>query len=268
MESSAVSITYKHIICSAPKPGVGLIVLNRPQTLNALCNALIRELNDALSRFDESKSIGAIIITGNEKAFAAGADIKEMAEMTFSVAYSENYTASWSHLANNIRKPVIAAVDGYALGGGCELALMADILYCTTNATFGQPEIKLGVVPGSGGSQRLTRIVGKSKAMELILTGHSFSGKEAGKWGLAAKVVDGGRGELLAAAIATAEQIASYSRAAVLAAKEVVSKSQELSLKEGTDYERRLFHGLFGTADQKIGMSSFSAKKRPVWSHL
>lgn len=186
---------------------------------------------------------------------AAGADIKEMAPMSFSYAYSNNFIAPWSHLANNIRKPVIAAVSGYALGGGCELALMCDIIYCTANATFGQPEIKLGVIPGAGGSQRLTRAVGKSKAMELILTGKNFSGKEAGEWGVAAKVVEGGKEEVLAEALSTAETIAGYSRVAVTAAKEVVNKSQELALKEGVDFERRLFHGLFGSRDQKIGRS-------------
>lgn len=176
-----------------------------------------------------------------------------MAPLTFSSAFSNNFIAPWSHLANNVRKPVIAAVSGYALGGGCELALMCDIIYCTSKATFGQPEIKLGTIPGGGGSQRLTRAVGKSRAMELILTGKNFSGKEAGEWGVAAKVVDGGKDELLEEAIKTAETIASYSKVAVLAAKEVVNKSQELSLKEGVEYERRIFHALFGTRDQKIG---------------
>lgn len=186
--------------------------------------------------------------------FLAGADIKEMAPLTFAAAYSNNFIAPWSHLANAIRTPVIAAVSGYALGGGCELAMMCDIIYCTQTATFGQPEIKLGTIPGAGGSQRLTKFVGKSKAMELILTGKNFSGKEAGEWGMAAKVVDGGKEELMAAALETAGTIASYSRVAVVAAKEVVDKSQELSLKEGVEYERRLFHGLFGSKDQKIGM--------------
>lgn len=188
----------------------------------------------------------------------AGADIKEMAPLTFSQAYSNNFISPWSHLANAIRTPVIAAVSGYALGGGCELALMCDILYCSANATFGQPEVKLGTIPGAGGSQRLTRAVGKSKAMELILTGNNFSGKEAGEWGVAAKVVDGGRDELLEEAMKTAEQIAGYSRVAIVAAKEVVDKSQELALREGVEYERRIFHGLFGSQDQKIGKSSSS----------
>ncbi|KAL4986338.1 ClpP/crotonase-like domain-containing protein [Aspergillus falconensis] len=259
--------SYEHILTSTPKPGVGLITLNRPKALNALSSPLFKELNDALSKYDESKDIGAIIITGSEKAFAAGADIKEMAPLTFSSAYSNNFIAPWSHLANSIRKPVIAAVSGYALGGGCELALMCDIIYCTASATFGQPEIKLGVIPGAGGSQRLTAAVGKSKAMELILTGKNFSGKEAGEWGVAAKVIDGGKEELLEAAVKTAETIAGYSRVATVAAKEVVNKSQDLGVREGVEYERRLFHGLFGSKDQKIGMTAFAEKKQPEWSH-
>ncbi|KAJ5907603.1 ClpP/crotonase-like domain-containing protein [Penicillium taxi] len=258
---------YENILASTPKPGVGLITLNRPKALNALNSALFVELNDALSKYENDKDIGAIVITGSEKAFAAGADIKEMAPLTFSAAYGNNFIEPWSHLANTIRKPVIAAVSGYALGGGCELALMCDILYCTASANFGQPEIKLGVIPGAGGSQRLTRAVGKSKAMELILTGKIFSGKEAGEWGVAAQVVDGGKDELLEVAFKTAETIAGYSRVVTVAAKEVVNKSQELSLREGVEYERRLFHGLFGSADQKIGMTAFAEKKKAEWSH-
>jgi enoyl-CoA hydratase len=264
---SSASPAYSYILTSSPKPGVGLITLNRPKAFNALSSALFKELNDALSKYDEDRDIGAIVITGSEKAFAAGADIKEMAPLTFSSAYSNNFIAPWSHLAKEIRKPVIAAVAGYALGGGCELALMCDIIYCTANATFGQPEIKLGVIPGAGGSQRLTRAVGKSRTMELILTGKNFSGKEAGEWGVASKVIDGGKDELLEAAIQTAETIASYSRVAVIAAKEVVNKSQELSLREGVDFERRLFHGLFGSKDQKIGMSAFAEKQQPQWKN-
>ncbi|KAM5477244.1 putative enoyl-CoA hydratase [Microsporum audouinii] len=264
---STGSPAYEYILTSTPKPGVGLITLNRPKALNALCSPLFKELNEALTKYDEDKSVGAIIITGSEKAFAAGADIKEMAPLTFSSAYSDNFIASWSHLANNIRTPVIAAVSGYALGGGCELAMMCDMIYCTDKATFGQPEIKLGTIPGAGGSQRLTKLVGKSKAMELILTGNTFSGKEAGEWGVAAKVVEGGKDELMEATLETASKIASYSRVAVVAAKEVVNKSQELSLREGVDFERRLFHGLFGSKDQKIGMAAFAEKKKPEWSH-
>jgi enoyl-CoA hydratase len=198
----------------------------------------------------------------------AGADIKEMESITFSAAYSNNFIAPWSHLANSIRKPVIAAVAGYALGGGCELALMCDIIYCTASATFGQPEIKLGVIPGAGGSQRLTHAIGKSKAMELILTGKNFSGKEAGEWGVAAKVIDGGQNELLEEALKTAETVANYSRIAVVAAKEVVNKSQELSLREGVDYERRLFHGLFGSKDQKIGECLYDGQQSETLQSL
>ena len=181
----------------------------------------------------------------------AGADIKEMAPQSFSEAYANNFIAPWSYLTT-LRKPIIAAVSGFALGGGCELAMMCDILYCTSSATFGQPEIKLGVVPGAGGSQRLTRAIGKSKAMELILTGENFSGKEAGEWGLAAKVFEN-KDELVEGAITTAGKIASYSRIAIVACKEVVNKSQELSLREGVEFERRIFHSLFGSKDQKIG---------------
>ncbi|KAL3466377.1 enoyl-CoA hydratase/isomerase family protein [Aspergillus heterothallicus] len=264
---SSAAPSYEHILTSTPKPGVGLITLNRPKALNALSSPLFKEINDALSKYDESKDIGAIIITGSDKAFAAGADIKEMAPLTFSTAYTNNFIAPWSHLANSIRKPVIAAVSGYALGGGCELALMCDIIYCTSTATFGQPEIKLGVIPGAGGSQRLTRAIGKSKAMELILTGKNFSGKEAGEWGVAARVIEGGKDEVLAEAVKTAETIASYSRVATVAAKAVVNKSQELALREGVEYERNVFHGLFGSKDQKIGMTAFAEKKKPEWSH-
>jgi enoyl-CoA hydratase len=173
-----------------------------------------------------------------------------MAPLTFSSAYTSNFIAPWSHLATSIRKPVLAAVSGYALGGGCELALMCDIIYCTPTATFGQPEIKLGTIPGAGGSQRLTAAVGKSKAMELILTGKNFSGKEAGEWGVAARVVED---DVVGAAVETAEVIAGYSKVATVAAKEVVNKSQDVGVREGVEYERRLFHGLFGSRDQKIG---------------
>lgn len=175
-----------------------------------------------------------------------------MANLTFSQAYTTDFIEAWSAQTTQIKKPIISAVNGYALGGGCELAMMADIMYCSSSATFGQPEIKLGTIPGAGGSQRLTRAVGKSKAMELILTGENFNGKEAGEWGLAAKVFDSPEG-CLDGAIETAAKIASMSKVAVKAAKEVVNKSQELSLREGVEYERRVFHGLFGSQDQKIG---------------
>ena len=208
-----------------------------------------------------------MVLTGSEKAFAAGADIKEMREKSFADAYGKDFIMSWSAATTNMKKPLISAVNGYALGGGCELAMMADILYCSTGAKFGQPEISLGVIPGAGGSQRLTRAIGKYRAMELILTGNIFSGKEAFDWGLAARVFETPQ-ECVDGAVATAEKIASMSRIAVKACKEVVNKSQELSLREGVDFERRLFHGLFGSKDQKIGMTAFMEKdKNPRWSH-
>ena len=184
----------------------------------------------------------------------AGADIKEMKDLTFSQAYNTNFIASWSSTISQIRTPIIAAVNGYALGGGCELALMTDIIYCSSAATFGQPEIKLGIIPGAGGSQRLTKAIGKSRAMDLILTGRNFSGKEAGEWGVAAKVFESGDA-CVQGALETAEKIAGLSKVAIRAAKEVVNKSQEVGLREGLDYERKVFHGLFGSADQKIGKS-------------
>lgn len=183
---------------------------------------------------------------------AAGADIKEMKDLTFSTAYGEDFIELWSTMAQTIKKPVIAAVNGYALGGGCELAMMADVLYCSAGATFGQPEIKLGVIPGAGGSQRLTKVVGKARAMHYILTGDTWSGVEAERWGLAAKVFETPE-ECLEGSLQVAEKIAGYSQIAVKACKEVVNKSQELGLRDGVEFERRVFHGLFGSQDQKIG---------------
>lgn len=242
------------------------VTLNRPKALNALCTPLIVELNEALAKFNESDSVLAIVLTGSQRAFAAGADIKEMAPLTFSKAYTSAFIESWSDMTTRIKKPVIAAVSGHALGGGCELALMCDTLYCTESANFGQPEIKLGTIPGAGGSQRLTRAIGKARAMELILTGKSFSGKEAGQWGVAARVF-GTYEELMEATLKTAETIASYSKVAVLGAKEVVNKSQDLPLRDGVEYERRVFHGIFGSQDQKIGMKAFAEKQKPTWTH-
>ncbi|KAM0195308.1 hypothetical protein ACHAPC_000500 [Botrytis cinerea] len=258
--------SYEFIQTSEPRPGVGQITLNRPKALNALSTPLISELNDALKAFDKSPSISAIVLTGSERAFAAGADIKEMAPLTFSEAYTTSFIESWSDLTTAIKKPIIAAVSGHALGGGCELALMCDVLYCTEKANFGQPEIKLGTIPGAGGSQRLTRAIGKARAMELILTGKNFSGKEAGEWGVAARTY-GSWEELIEAALGTAETIAGYSKVAVQAAKEVVNKSQDLPLRDGVEYERRVFHSLFGSEDQKIGMKAFAEKKKAEWTH-
>ncbi len=230
--------------------------------MNALCTPLIDELNDALGGLNSSDSVSAIVLTGSKKAFAAGADIKEMADLTFSEAYTTSFIESWSSLTTKVKKPIIAAVSGHALGGGCELALMCDILYCTEDANFGQPEIRLGTIPGAGGSQRLTRAIGKSRAMELILTGKSFSGAEAARWGVAARAFASYE-ELMEAALKTAETIASYSRVAVMGCKEVVNKSQDLPLRDGVEYERRVFHGIFGSQDQKIGMKAFADKQKP-----
>lgn len=228
------------------------VTLNRPKALNALSSAVFVDVNDALTKLDKDNSVGAIVVTGSNKAFAAGADIKEMKDKTFSDAYGGDFIESWSYLVQNVKKPIISAVNGHALGGGCEFAMMADILYCSAGANFGQPEIKLGIIPGAGGSQRLTKAIGKSKAMELILTGDNFSGKQAGEWGLAAKVFETPE-ECLEGAIATAEKIAGYSRIAIKACKEVVNKSQDLGIREGVEFERRVFHSLFGSQDQKIG---------------
>jgi len=248
-----------------PKLTSPKVTLNRPKALNALSTPLITELNAALLAFQSSSTIRAIILTGSEKAFAAGADIKEMAPLSFSTAYTTSFIESWSSLTTSVKKPIIAAVSGHALGGGCELALMTDIIYCTTSANFGQPEIKLGTIPGAGGSQRLTKAVGKSKAMELILTGKSFSGEEAERWGVAARAFPTYEA-LMEAALKTAETIAGMSKVAVMAAKEVVNKSQDLPLRDGVEYERRVFHSLFGSQDQKIGMKAFAEKKKAQWS--
>jgi enoyl-CoA hydratase len=275
------SATYEFIETSEPRPGVGQsnqkhshflhpvltcpVTLNRPKALNALSTPLITELNTALSAFDKSPTTKVILLTGSQKAFAAGADIKEMAPLSFSEAYTTSFIESWSSLTTAIKKPIIAAVSGHALGGGCELALMCDILYCTETANFGQPEIKLGTIPGAGGSQRLTKAIGKSRAMELVLTGKNFSGKEAFEWGVAARCF-GGWEELMEGSLKTAETIAGYSKVAVMAGKDVVNKSQELGIRDGVEYERRVFHSLFGSQDQKVGMKAFAEKKKAEWT--
>ncbi|KAF2724490.1 ClpP/crotonase [Polychaeton citri CBS 116435] len=264
--STAAEANYEFLKVSTPRAGVGLIEIHRPKALNALFTPLIAELNACLKAFDRDPSVGAIVLTGSHKAFAAGADIKEMSTKSFADAYGTDFIESWSELPNTFKKPVISAVNGHALGGGCELAMMGDILYCSKTANFGQPEIKLGVIPGAGGSQRLTRAIGKAKAMDLILTGDNFSGEKAYEWGLAAKVFDT-PDECVDGALATAEKIAGYSRIAVKAAKEVVNKSQDLGIREGVEYERRVFHSLFGSEDQKIGMKAFAEKKKAEWVH-
>lgn len=239
---------------------VGLIRLNRPQAMNALNAKLMDELGDALAKFDADDHVGAIVITGSEKAFAAGADIKEMQSKSFVDAFREDFiTANWEAAAK-VRKPVIAAVAGYALGGGCELAMMCDFILAADTAKFGQPEINLGVMAGAGGTQRLTRFVGKSKAMEMNLTGRFMDAAEAERSGLVSRVVPAE--ELVEEAVATAAKIAAKSAVAVLAAKEAVNRAYETTLAEGVRFERRLFHALFATEDQKEGMAAFAEKRQ------
>ncbi|OCT72077.1 enoyl-CoA hydratase, short chain, 1, mitochondrial L homeolog isoform X1 [Xenopus laevis] len=238
---------------------VGLIRLNRPKALNALCDGLMTELNQALDTFEEDPNIGAIVITGSEKAFAAGADIKEMQNRTFQECYRGNFLSHWNHVSF-VKKPVIAAVNGYALGGGCELAMMCDIIYAGEKAQFGQPEILLGTIPGAGGTQRLTRAVGKSLAMEMVLSGDRISAQEAQQAGLVSKVhpVD----SVVDQAIICGEKISRNSKLIVSIAKEAVSGAFELSLAEGNRLEKRLFHSTFATDDRKEGMTAFVEKRK------
>jgi len=256
-------MSYQNIIVET-KGRVGLIRLNRPQALNALNRALITELIQAIDAFEADDGIGCMLITGNEKAFAAGADIKEMADKTFIEAYLGNFCADW-HAAAQARKPIVAAVAGFALGGGCELAMQCDIVIAADSAKFGQPEIKLGVIPGVGGTQRLTRAVGKAKAMDLILTGRMMDAAEAEKSGLVARVVPAA--SLMDEAMKVADTIAGMSLPSVLAGKEAVNAAFETSLAEGMRFERRIFHSLFATADQKEGMKAFVEKRKAVWGN-
>jgi enoyl-CoA hydratase len=243
---------------------VGVITLNRPDALNALNHQLTSDLGKALRLFDADPDIGCIVVTGAGKAFAAGADIKEMATKTFADAYGDDFiTATWEELTRT-RTPVIAAVNGFALGGGCEIAMMCDTIFAADTAKFGQPEIKLGVIPGSGGTQRLTRAVGKAVAMDLILTGRMIDAAEALRIGLVARVYPAA--ELMGETLAAAATIAGYGRLAVMAAKEAVGRADETSLAEGVRFERRLFHGLFGSDDQKEGMAAFVAKRPPTFT--
>ena len=240
---------------------VGWITLNRPKALNALNDALMEELGQALLAFDADEGVGAIVITGSEKAFAAGADIAAMKDWTYmDVFKGEFITRNWDTI-KRVRKPVIAAVSGYALGGGCELAMMCDFIIAADNARFGQPEIKLGIIPGAGGTQRLPRAVGKAKAMDLVLTGRLMDAAEAERCGLVARVVPGDK--LLAESAEAAAAIAGFSGPAVMIAKEAVNRALESPLNEGLLFERRLFHSLFATADQKEGMNAF-LEKRPA----
>ena len=256
-------MTYANILVETHGP-VGLIRLNRPQALNALSAALIEDLDAALEAFEADPAIGAIVLTGSDKAFAAGADIKEMQDKTFAEAFLGNFISRLEVLTG-VRKPIIAAVAGFALGGGCEIAMMCDFILAADTAKFGQPEIRLGVIPGAGGTQRLTRAVGKSKAMEMILTGRMMDAAEAERAGLVSRMVPAA--SLIEEALKVAGAIAALSRPAVYAAKEAVNRAYETTLAEGVRFERRIFHSLFATEDQKEGMRAFTEKRPADFKH-
>jgi enoyl-CoA hydratase len=243
---------------------VGIVTLHRPKALNALNDALIGELGQALDAFESDAGIGCVVLTGSEKAFAAGADIREMQGLEFPQTYLQDFIMPWERLTR-FRKPIVAAVAGFALGGGCELAMMCDLIIAADTAQFGQPEIKLGVIPGSGGTQRLTRAVGKSKAMDLVLTGRTMGAEEAERAGLVARVVPAAH--LHEEALKVGETIAGMSLPAAMMAKESINRADETSLAEGIRFERRLFHSLFALADQKEGMAAFIEKRSPDFKH-
>jgi len=257
-------MSYEFITAEV-KGRVALITLNRPKQMNALNPKLMQELGAALYGFDADDGVGAIIITGNEKAFAAGADIGAMKDFDFQHAFKTDYiTRDWEHI-RNVRKPVIAAVAGYALGGGCELAMMCDIIIAAESAKFGQPEINLGTFPGSGGTQRLPRAVGKAKAMDLCLSARMMDAEEAERAGLVSRVVPAGK--LMEEAMAVAEKIASYSLPVAMMANEAINRAYETTLSEGVRYERRMFHATFALDDQKEGMAAFVEKRKPKFKH-
>jgi enoyl-CoA hydratase len=257
-------MSYENILVET-RGRVGLIRLNRPKQLNALNDALMNELGDALAKFDADDGIGAIVLTGSDKAFAAGADIGAMKDWGYMDVYKSGYISrNWERL-KSVRKPVIAAVAGFALGGGCELAMMCDIIVAADSARFGQPEIKLGVIPGAGGTQRLPRAVGKAKAMDMILTGRMMDAQEAERAGLVSRIFAADK--LLDDVLAIAAQIAEFSLPSVMMAKEAVNRAYEAPLSEGILFERRLFHALFATDDQKEGMAAFIEKRKPKFRH-
>jgi enoyl-CoA hydratase len=257
-------MAYENIIVET-RGAVALITLNRPKAMNALNAALMAELAEALAKLDDDDAVGAIVITGSDKAFAAGADIKEMKDKSFMDAYLADFlTRGWEKAAA-CRKPVIAAVAGYALGGGCELAMMCDIIIAADSAQFGQPEITIGAIPGLGGTQRLVRAVGKAKAMEMCLTGRMMGAEEAERSGLVSRVVP--VADLVADAVKTAEKIAKMSRPLAMITKEAVNRAFEAPLAEGLRFERRMFHAIFATDDQKEGMAAFVEKRKPAFKH-
>ena len=258
-------MSYQLIQVRTEAEKVGIITLNRPKQLNALNSELMVEMGTALKLFDADPHIGCIILTGNEKAFAAGADIGAMATYSYADVYKNDYiTRDWETL-RSIRKPIIAAVSGFALGGGCEVAMMCDIIIAADNARFGQPEIKLGIIPGAGGTQRLPRAIGKAKAMDLALTGRMMDAQEAERAGLVSRVVP--LDKLMDEALGAALIICDYSQIAVMSAKESINRAFESSLSDGVMFERRMFHALFATEDQKEGMDAFVNKRKPVFKH-
>ena len=261
-------MNYETILTSTLGPEsrqVGVITLNRPKQLNALNDQLMDELGAALKAFDADASIGCIVLTGNEKAFAAGADISVMAKFDFADAYGQDFiTRNWEQI-RSVRKPVIAAVSGFALGGGCELAMMCDFIIAADNARFGQPEIKLGIMAGAGGTQRLPRAVGKAKAMDMALTGRMMDAQEAERAGLVSRVVAADK--LMDEALGAALMICDYGQLSVMATKEAVNRAFESGLSDGLMFERRLFQSMFATSDQKEGMDAFLAKRKPVFTH-
>jgi len=253
---------YQNILVER-REAVGIVTLNRPAALNALNAALIAELGAALDDLEEDAAIGAIVLTGNEKAFAAGADVKEMLPKTYPEIYGEDFiTRGWERVAQ-CRKPVIAAVAGFALGGGCEIAMMCDIVVAADTARFGQPEITLGTIPGAGGTQRLARFIGKAKAMDLCLTGRMMDAAEAERLGLVSRIVPAG--ELLPEAVKVAERIAGMSRPIVMMVKEAINRAYETTLSEGVRFERRLFHSTFAIEDRREGMAAFTEKRKPAF---
>jgi len=258
-------MSYQLIQVRTEADKVGIITLNRPKQLNALNSELMVEMGTALKLFDADPHIGCIILTGSEKAFAAGADIGAMATYSYADVYKNDYiTRDWETL-RSIRKPIIAAVSGFALGGGCEVAMMCDIIISADNARFGQPEIKLGIIPGAGGTQRLPRAIGKAKAMDLALTGRMMDAQEAERAGLVSRVVP--LDKLMDEALGAALSICDYSQIAVMSAKESINRAFESSLSDGVMFERRMFHALFATEDQKEGMDAFVNKRKPVFKH-
>jgi enoyl-CoA hydratase len=257
-------MAYEHILVET-RGSVGLITLNRPKAMNALCADLAREIAEAVDAYEADDIIGALVVTGSEKAFCAGADIKEMSDKNYMDVYKEDFiTVNWERLSH-CRKPVIAAVAGYALGGGCEFAMMCDFILAADTAKFGQPEILIGTIPGAGGTQRLTRFIGKAKAMEMVITGRMMDAEEAERAGLVSRIIPAA--ELVEEAIKTAEKISNLSRPVVMLAKESVNRAYETTLAEGVRFERRLFHSTFATKDQKEGMAAFAEKRTADFKH-